>query len=82
MAFPTLRTALKSFWHLTAVMLVFTSLPMSILFMVSAHEDHELDAAAVVRIVSVWAAAGLIAALLGWYVILAPYRQRSGNNKG
>ena len=83
MTFPSvLRTAMKSLWHHILFFLIFASLPMSILFIVSAYQDHELNAAGVVRIVCVWAIAGVIAALLGWYVILAPYRRRPGNKEG
>ena len=76
-----LRTAMKSLWHHVLFFLVFVSLPVSILFIVWAYQDHELNAAAVVRIVSAWSVAGIVAALLGWYVILAPYRRRSGNKE-
>lgn len=81
MLFPTIRSATKSLWHHVLFVLVFASLPISILFIAWAYQDNDLTAAHVIWIIGVWVSAGVIGALFGWYVILAPIRGRPDHRK-
>ena len=56
---------------------IYFSLPMSLLFAAFAYEDHELTLIRIVWILTVWTCAGVIAALVGWYVIVPRTRPRS-----
>jgi hypothetical protein len=81
MALFGIRSATKSLWHHVLFILVFASLPTSLLFIAWAYEDHEFTLVRILQIVIVWVIAGIVAALVGWYVILAPIRRRSGRKE-
>jgi len=81
MSFPSIRSATKSLWHHVLFVLVFASLPTSMLFIAWAYQDNDLTTAHVVRILAAWTGAGVIGALIGWYVILAPIRGRTARRR-
>lgn len=82
MAILSIRSATKSLWHHILFILVFASLPTAALFLVWAYQDGDLTVGRGLQIISVWIIAGLIGALVGWYVILASVRRRSDQKKG
>lgn len=76
MALRSARWAISSLWHHILFIVVFASLPVSILFIFWADQDHDLTVTRVVKIVTAWIIAGVIGALAGWYVILPSIRHR------
>lgn len=81
MLFPTIRSATKSLRHHILFVLVFASLPISILFITWSYQDGDLTAAHVIRIICVWTGAGIIGGVLGWYIILAGTRRQAHQKK-
>lgn len=81
MKFRSIRWATKSLWHHILFVILFASLPTSILFVAFAYQDQDLTLARVIQIASIWTLAGLALAVAGWYVILPPIRHRSRRRK-
>jgi hypothetical protein len=68
----SIRSATSSLRNHILFILVFASLPVSVLFCVWAYQDHELTLSRVLWIPTVWTGAGILGALVGWH-----YRPRS-----
>lgn len=72
----SIKGAMKSAGNHIIFILVFFSVPMSLLFGLWAYQDQKLTLAWAARIVIVWAGLGVAIALIGWHVILSPIRRR------
>jgi hypothetical protein len=76
----SLRSAASSLSNHVLFILVYFSLPMALLAVAFAYQDHELTITRVLRI-GFWAVVlGVLLAFFGWHVILAPIRRRSGKD--
>lgn len=74
----SIKSATSSLRNHILFILVFASLPMSVLFCAWAYQDHELTLTRTLWILTVWTGVGIGMALIGWHIILAPFRRRSG----
>jgi len=75
---PTIRNASSSLPSHLAFMQFAFSLPMALLFGAFAYTDGTLTLGWGIRIVVVSTAMGLVAGVIGWYVILLPLLRKRG----
>jgi protein-S-isoprenylcysteine O-methyltransferase Ste14 len=62
--------------HIVLIFIAF-SLPMMAMSSISSYQDGELTPLWMLRIIGVCTVAGVIAAIIGWFIILPPLLRRS-----
>ena len=71
----SIRSATSSLRSHILFIWVYFSVPMSLLFTAFSYQDHELRLIRMLWILTVWTCAGVIGALVGWYVIVPSIRR-------
>ena len=77
MARFSIKSATSSLRSHILFILIYFSLPMSLFSAALTYQDEKLTLIRILWILTVWAFAGVILALVGWYVIVPSIRRRS-----